>query len=418
MLATSGRNLAGRIRKDARLGVMREYLASGKLPYFRLIESAAGSWSVIEGRQKLMFAANNYLGLCGDPRLIEAANDATNRYGPSCSSTPPLCGTFKIKAELEALLADWYGTEDALVYTSGYQANVGAITALLGAGDIAYPDSEAHASIHNGIRLSGASARSFAHNDIEALEHVLTRTAERTGTKLVAVDGLYSMQGDVAPIAEIVSVCAKHNAAILIDEAHSVGVFGQRRTGVAEEFGCLADIEVMMGALSKGPASTGGYIAGSRDLIDLLRVHSDAHIFSTTAAPSAIAAGIASVLIMRSEEGAQRAQAALANARRLRDGLQAQGLQVGAEVTRADGTKAVAPNVAVHIGPEPRAIAIWNYIFDHDVYCALALPPAVRENGALIRCGVSAAHSAKDIDQAVDVIANAFASTTLSEDQP
>ena len=147
LTTTSGLNLAGRVRKDVRLGVMREYSASGKLPYFRVIESSAGSWSVIEGRRKLMLAANNYLGLCGDPRLIEASNKATNRYGPSCSSTPPFSGTFKIKAELEALLADWYGTEDALVYTSGYQANVGAITALLGVGDIAYPDSEAHASI-------------------------------------------------------------------------------------------------------------------------------------------------------------------------------------------------------------------------------------------------------------------------------
>ena len=258
MLTASGLDVAGRAGRDVRLAVMRGYRASGRLPYFRVIESSAGSRSVVEGREKLMFAANNYLGLCGDRRLIEASNEATSRYGPSCASTPPFCGTFAIKAELEALLADWYGTEDALVFNSGYQANVGALTALLGAGDIGYPDSEAHASIHNGIRLSGASARSFAHNDIQALDDVLARTADRTGTKLVAVDGLYSMQGDVAPIAEIVSVCAKYNAAILIDEAHSVGVFGQRRTGVAEEFGCLADIEVVMGALSKGPGLDGG----------------------------------------------------------------------------------------------------------------------------------------------------------------
>ncbi|MBV9090616.1 MAG: pyridoxal phosphate-dependent aminotransferase family protein [Mycobacteriaceae bacterium] len=387
---------------------MRSYISENRLPFFRTMESAAGPTAVLDGKQRIMLGSNNYLGLCADVRLIEAANSATGHYGPSCSSTPPFCGTFAIKAELEAALADWHGSEAALVYNSGYAANIGALTALLGVTDLALPDTEAHASIHAGVRLSGASARSFDHNDTASLQRALARTADRPGIKLIAVDGLYSMQGDVAPMRAIVDLAERYGAGILVDEAHSVGVFGASRTGIAEEFGCADRVEVRMGALSKGPACTGGYIAGTADLIDLLRLHSGAHLFSTTASPGAIAASIVSVEIMRSDEGAQRAAAALRNAARLRGGLSAHGLQVSPGVSRADGSVAVAPNVAVQIGAEAPAVAAWNRIFDHGVYCALAIAPAVRHDAAMLRASVCATHTDAQIDTAVEVISEAL----------
>jgi 8-amino-7-oxononanoate synthase len=407
-LTESHLGLHARAASDSRLAVMRGYIDAGRLPFFRSMQSAAGPTAVVDGTRRIMLGANNYLGLCGDPRLVEAATDATRHYGPSCSSTPPFCGTFAIKSELEAVLADWHGTEAALVYNSGYAANVGALTALLGATDLALLDTEAHASIHAGVRLSGANTRSFEHNDTAALHRVLALGAERPGLKLVAIDGLYSMQGDMAPMRTIADLADRYGAGILVDEAHSVGVFGATRTGVAEEFGCAPRVEVRMGALSKGPGCTGGYIAGSGDLIDLLRLHSGAHLFSTTASPGAIAASVVSVGIMRSAEGADRAAAALRNAARLRDGLHRHGLSVSPGVVRADGSTAVAPNVAIQIGDEARAVEIWNRVFDRGVYCALAIAPAVREDGAMLRASVCADHADAQLDTAIEVLAEAM----------
>lgn len=391
---------------------MRSYEAGNRLPFFRLMESTPGATSTIGGKSRIMLGSNNALGLGGDPRLIEAANRATVKYGSSCGGAPPFCGTLGVKVELEEVLADWYGTEAALVYNSGFLANVGAITALVGATDLVYPDSEAHTSIHAGIRLSGASSRFFDHNDLGSLEKNLIRTADRGGTKMIAIDGLYSMRGDVAPMAELVALADRYNVGLFVDEAHSLGVFGPRRTGIAEEYGCLADVDVVMGSMSKAISSTGGFIAGSRDLIDFLRLHSSSHTFTATAAPAALAASLAAVEIIRSPEGAQRAEAVLANARRLRDGLMSHGLSAGSSITLSDGSQAVAPHVSVWIGREDHAIAAWNEVYDNGLFCALAVAPAVGENDSLLRCSVSAAHSPAQIDQAVAVIAAAVLGAT------
>lgn len=415
VLQTSKLNIQARAQQDSRLASLRYYAACNRLPFFRSVESAPGPTSVIEGKTRIMFGSNNSLGLCGDRRLVEAANRATELYGPACGGAPPHCGTLRVKVELEELLADWYGTEAALVFNSGYLANVGAITALLGAADLAFPDSEAHTSLHDGIRLSGASSRYFAHNDTDSLERNLIRTAERGGTKLIVIDGLYSMQGDVAPVESIVALANKYNVALYVDEAHSLGVFGANRTGIAEEFGCAKDADVLMGSMSKAIASTGGFIAGSRDLIDVLRLRSSQHMFTATGAPAAMAASIAGIEIIRSLEGSQRAEAVLANARALRDGLVSHGLQVRAGIVRADGSHVVAPHVSVWIGPEAQAIAAWNDAFDNGVFCSLAVAPAVGPGDALMRCCVSATHSPAQIERAVDVIASAVLSAKSDE---
>lgn len=407
VLNTSKLNIHTRAEHDRRLASLRAYGARNQLPFFRVLEAAPGPTAVMEGQTRLMFGSNNSLGLGGDPRLKEAANRATDLYGPSCEGAPPFCGTLKIKVELEELLADWHGTEAALVYTGGYMANLGALSALLGAADLAFPDAEAHASIHDGIRLSGASSRYFPHNDLEALERNLIRTADRGGNKLIAIDGLYSMSGDVPPMAEIAALANKYNVGLYVDEAHSVGVFGAQRTGMAEEFGCMKDVDVLMGGMSKALASTGGYIVGSRDLIDVLKLYSSSHMFTATAAPAAIASSATAIGIIRSQEGAQRAAAVLSNAQALRDGLVSQGLTVRGAIVRGDGSHTVCPHVSVWIGQESQAIAAWNQAFDNGVFCSLALPPAVAENHALMRCSVVATHTSAQIERAVDVIAAA-----------
>jgi 8-amino-7-oxononanoate synthase len=411
VLNTPKLNILSRAHQDQRLAGLREYGARGRLPFFRVVESAPGPTAVVEGHTRLMFASNNSLGLGGDPRLVEAANRATALYGPSVEGAPPFCGTLKVKIELEEMLADWYETEAALVFTSGYMANLGAISALMGATDLAFPDSEAHASIHAGIRLSSASSRFFPHNDVQSLERNLIRTADRGGTKMIAIDSLYSMRGDVAPMSAIVALANKYNVGLYVDEAHSVGVFGAQRSGIAEEFGCRGDVDVLMGSMSKALASTGGFIAGSQDLIDVLKLHSAPHTFTATAPPAAMAASIAAIDIIRSPEGAQRAAAVLANARALRDGLIARGLEVRAgplnSQVRADGSQLVAPHVSVWIGQESHAIDAWNRAFDNGVFCALALPPAVGENQAMMRCGTVATHTRAQIERAIDVVAAA-----------
>ncbi|QLL06971.1 aminotransferase class I/II-fold pyridoxal phosphate-dependent enzyme [Mycobacterium vicinigordonae] len=410
MFNTLRLNMRERVQQDRRLAAFRSYAADDRLPFFRVVESAPGPTAVIEGKSRIMLGANDSLGLGGDARLIAAANRATDRHGTSSEGAPPFCGTSRLKVELEELLADWHGSEAALVYTSGYQANVGALTAILGVGDLALPDSQAHASIHAGIRLSGASSRYFAHNDLKALEHNLIRTADRGGTKMIAIDGLYSMHGDVAPMEGIVALARKYGVGLFVDEAHSVGVFGAKRTGIAEEFGCLHAVDILMGGMSKALGSAGGYIVGSRDLVDFLKMYSNPHMFTATSPPGTLAATIAAIEIIRSPEGEQRAAEVLRNSRALRDGLAAHGLKVGGDIIRSDGSRVVAPIVSVWIGQEDDAVAAWNEAFDNGVFCSLALAPAVGENDSMMRCGVSAAHSSAQIERAVEIIAAAVPS--------
>src|ERR687897_1744440 len=235
------------------------------LPYFRLLTSAAGPVVEMEGRETIMLGSNNYLGLTGDPRVNEAARAALETYGTALTGSRLLNGTIPLHVELERELAEWMGTEDAIVYTTGYQANVGCIGTILGPGDTVICDSGDHASILDGCRLSGAKLRPFRHNRMDKLEKMLQRAAEDGGGVLVIVDGVFSMEGDIAPLPRIVELSQAYGARLMVDEAHGAGVLGARGAGASELFGVEADVDLRMGTFSKSLASCGGFIAGPHE---------------------------------------------------------------------------------------------------------------------------------------------------------
>ena len=396
--------LTQRLSGDDRIELFRAVREAVGIPYFRVMESATAPIVRVEGADKIMLGSNNYLGLADHPAIRKGAQDALDRFGAAVTGSRLLNGTIDLHLALEAEIAAWHGTEDAMVFTTGYQTNVGTISAVVGAGDLVVVDSAAHASIRDGCALSGAKVRTMAHNDVADLERILGEPRVDEGAVLVIVDGLYSMEGDLAPLHQISDVCARHGAALMVDEAHSLGVFGATRTGAAELFDVDTKVDIRMASLSKGPASTGGFIAGSADMLDSLRVNARAFLFTTSGVPAAIGASLAAVRLIRSEEGAQRAQRALDNAAVLRTGLANNGLDVGALSALPGGSQTVTPIVSLHVGDDLVAMNLWRILFDRGVFTSAAVYPAVPQTGALLRLCVMATHSDAQLREAVDVI--------------
>lgn len=401
--------LTQRLSGDPRIELFRAVREAVGIPYFRVMESATAPIVQVEGADKIMLGSNNYLGLADHPAIRQGAQDALDRFGAAITGSRLLNGTIDLHLELEAEIAAWHGTEDAMVFTTGYQTNVGTISAVVGAGDVVVVDSAAHASIRDGCALSGATVRTMAHNDLGDLERILREPREDECSVLVIVDGLYSMEGDIAPLRGISELCAQHGAALMVDEAHSLGVFGATRTGAAELFDVGTKIDIRMASLSKGPASTGGFIAGSADMLDSLRVNARAFLFTTSGVPAAIGASLAAVRLIRSEEGAQRAQRALDNASVLRTGLAKNGLKVGALSTTPGGGQTVTPIVPLHVGDDIVAMNLWRMLFERGVFASAALYPAVPRSGALLRLCVMATHSDAQLRQAIEVISESAA---------
>src|ERR671937_2490967 len=262
------------------------------LPYFRLLEGPAGFVVAMEGRQRIMLGGNNYLGLTGDDRVKQAARDALDRYGTGVTGSRFMNGTLPIHLELERELAEWTGAEDALVFTAGYLANVGCIATLLGPGDTVICDSGDHASILDAVTMSRARIRPFRHNRLDKLETMLKRAESDGGGVLVVVDGVFSMEGDVAPVPDIVALCREHGARLMVDEAHGVGVLGARGAGSCEAYDVEDEVDLRMGTFSKSLASCGGFVAGPADVIDFLRVQSRSFMFTAAAVPAAIGAAM------------------------------------------------------------------------------------------------------------------------------
>jgi len=343
--------------------------------------------------------------LADHPAVLKGARDALERYGATITGSRLLNGTIDLHVALEQELAEWHGTEAAVVFTTGYQANLGAISGLVGAGDTVVVDSAAHASILDGCGLSRAKTRAFRHNRIDLLEDALNRAETDGGATLVVVDGLYSMEGDLAPLDEIAEQCRLHGAALMVDEAHSVGVLGERRTGAVELYGVESEVDVRMGSLSKGLGSTGGFVAGSADVVDALRVKARPFLFTTAAVPATLGAALAAVRLQRSEEGRERAAQALANARLLWRGLSEVGVPVGAASRLPSGAEIVTPIVPVHVGDDLRAIRLWRALFDRGVFTAVALHPAVPPGRALLRLCVMATHTEEQLARVIDAFA-------------
>jgi len=401
-----------KIRGHEREELLRVAREADLMPYFRTVESPAMPVVEMEGRPRIMLASNNYLGLTGDERVMQGARDALMRYGTGLTGSRLMNGTTPLHLELERELAEWMGTEDAIVFTTGHQANIGTLGTLLDSGDTVIVDSGDHASILDGVLLSKAKMRPFRHNRMDKLERALSRAQEDGGGVLVVVDGVFSMEGDVAPLVDISELCARYGARLMVDEAHGVGVLGARGAGASELLGVEDRIDLRMGTFSKSFASCGGFIAGGADVIDYLRIASRPFLFTASAVPAALGAALAALQIVRSAEGPGLLAAVAENARYFSSGLHELGFGVlGSQPVRtgpgqdAPSETIVTPIIPVLVGDDWKAALLWRALYDGGVFTNCAMHPAVPPAGALLRTSVMATHDHETLDRALEVFA-------------
>jgi len=394
-------------REFERMEQLKAARELGALPYFRVLEGPTLPVVEMEGKSRIMLGSNNYLGLTGDERVKQGALDALNRYGTGLTGSRLLNGTIDLHLELERELAEWFGTEAALVFTTGHQANVGALGTILGPGDTVVADSGDHASILDGCILSRAKLRAFRHNRIDRLERTLEKAADDGGGILVVVDGVFSMEGDVAPLPDIADLCGRFGARLMVDEAHALGVLGPRGAGSCELLGIEDRVDLRMATFSKSLASCGGVIAGPSDVIEFLRIASRPFLFTASAVPAAVGSALAAVRICRSDEGRELFARVLHNARYLHAGLSQLGFQVVEPTRMADETELITPIVPVVVGDDWKAVFLWKALYDAGVFVNVAIHPAVPPAGALLRTSVMATHDRDTLDQALEVFGDA-----------
>ncbi len=438
--AAPPRDVFAKARHHERAEILAAGREAGILPYFHVLSSPAMPVVEMEGAQRIMLGSNNYLGLTGDERVLAGAQEALHRYGTGLTGSRPLNGTTPLHLELEAEIAEWMGSEDALVFTTGHQANLGTLGTILGVGDTVIADSGDHASILDGCLLSRAKLRPFRHNRLEKLEKMLQRAQGDGGGVLVVVDGVFSMEGDIAPLSDICELCQNHGARLMVDEAHGAGVLGARGAGTAELLGLEDRVDLRVGTFSKSLASCGGFVAGPADVLEYLRYYSRAFIFTASAVPAALGAALAALRVLRSPDGTALLARVLDNAWRLRDGLEQLGFAVVApqplpERPSVMGARAapnpratggtphptgaapgvrldphgaptiVTPIVPVLVGDDWKAALLWRALYDAGVFVNTALHPAVPPGGALLRTSVMATHDEAVIDRALDAFA-------------
>src|ERR671918_337577 len=394
-----------KVRGHERAEQLRAAREADLLPYFRRLESPAAPVVTMEGAERIMLGSNNYLGLTGDERVMAGARDALDSYGTGLTGSRFLNGTIPLHLELEREIAEWMRTEDALVFTTGHQANVGTLGTILAPGDTVIADSADHASILDGCLLSRAKLRIFRHGRLDQLEKMLERAADDGGGVLAVVDGVFSMEGDVADLPRIVELCRAHGARLMVDEAHAVGVLGARGAGTCELFALEREIDLRMGTFSKSLASCGGFIAGSEEVIEYLRIASRSFIFSASAVPAAVGAALGALRIIRSE-GPELMSRLLENAAYLRQGFRDLGFRVVEPGTLLDGTEANTPVVPVIVGEDWQAVLLWKALFEAGVYTNVAIHPAVPPGGALLRTSLMATHEKNQLDRALETFAD------------
>jgi 8-amino-7-oxononanoate synthase len=397
-----------KVRGHERAEQLEAAKAAGVLPYFKVLTSEAGPVVEMEGREMVMLGSNNYLGLTGDPRVKQAARDALEVYGTGLTGSRLLNGTTPLHLELERELADWMGSEDVIVFSTGHQANAGCIGTILGARDTVICDSADHASILDGCKLSGAKLRPYRHNQMPKLERMLERAAGDGGGVLVVVDGVFSMEGDLCDLPAIVELCVRYGARLMVDEAHAVGVLGARGAGTCELFGLEQEVDLRMGTFSKSLASCGGFIAGPEEVVEYLRISSRPFIFTASAVPAAIGAALGALRIIRSE-GPELMTRLLDNARYLRRGISELGLRAIEPGTLPDGTEATTPVVPLLVGEDWQAVMLWKALYDRGVYTNVAIHPAVPPGGALLRTSLMASHEREHLDRALAALESAIA---------
>jgi 8-amino-7-oxononanoate synthase len=420
--APRSKDVFAKVRHHERAELLAAARAADVLPYFHVLTSPAMPVVEMEGAQRIMLGSNNYLGLTGDERVLAGAQDALHRYGTGLTGSRFLNGTVPLHLELERELAEWMGAEDALVFTTGHQANLGTLGTILAPGDTVIADSGDHASIFDGCVLSRAKLRPFRHNRLEKLEKMLQRAQGDGGGVLVVLDGLFSMEGDVAPLVEVCELCERYGARLMVDEAHGAGVLGARGAGTAELLGVEARVDLRMGTFSKSLASCGGFVTGPAEVIEYLRIYSRPFLFTASGVPAALGAALAALRVLRSQEGGPLLARVLDNAWRLRDGLAKLGFAVlapqrlptrpsvaAAPGVRPDASGAptiVTPIVPVLVGDDWKAALLWRALYDAGVFVNTALHPAVPPGGALLRTSVMATHDEATIDRALDAFAS------------
>jgi 8-amino-7-oxononanoate synthase len=391
-----------KVHHNERLAQLQTARELDVVPYFRELEGPTLPVVEMEGAARIMLGSNNYLGLTGDERVRRGAIDAVNRYGTGLTGSRFLNGTIDLHLQLEAELADWMDAEAALVFTTGHQANLGALGTILDRHDTVIVDATDHASILDGCLLSGAKLRPFKHNRLDLLEKRLTAAQSDGGGVMVVVDGVFSMEGDVAPLPEIADLCERFGARLMVDEAHALGVLGARGAGASELFGVEDRVDLRMATFSKSLASCGGVIAGPADVIEYLRFQARSFMFTAAAVPAAVGATLAAVRICRSAEGRELMARTLANARYLHAGLAELGFQVVRPTRLADGSEVLTTIVPVVVGEDWRAALLWKALYDAGVFVNVAVHPAVGPAGALLRTSVMASHDEETLDLALE----------------
>ena len=375
-----------------------EVKALGVYPYFRAIEANEGPVVQIEGKKKIMAGSNNYLGLTGHPRVIEAAIKAIEKYGTGCSGSRYLTGTLDLHIELEERLAKFFGTESVLLFTTGYLSAQGVIPTLIGRNEYVVSDKDNHACIVAGTLMAKGAMGNLArykHNDMEDLQKVLSKIPKET-PKLLVSDGVFSTGGEIVDLPTMVKIAKENNAKIMIDDAHSVGVIGDGGRGTASEFGLEDDIDLTMGTFSKTFASLGGFVAGPERVINFIKHFSPALIFSASPTPSSVAAALTALDIL--EEEPERVDKLISNANYMREGLKKKGF------TTIDGRTAIVP---VMVGNDDIALKMWRMLYDDGVFVNVFVPPGVPEGRQMMRTSYMATHEKEHLDEIIDTFEKA-----------
>lgn len=379
--------------KCAAYTTARECREKGIYPYFHALESRQDTEVIMEGRRRIMLGSNNYLGLTAAPEVVAAAEAALAEYGTGCSGSRFLNGTLRLHLELERELAEFVHMDGAVTFSTGFQSNLGIISALVGRGDYVVCDRENHASIYDGCRLSFGKMLRYRHADMDDLEAKLRAVPESAGC-LIVTDGVFSMGGDIAKLPEICELAARYGARVMVDDAHGLGVIGEGGRGTASHFGLEGKVDVIMGTFSKSLASLGGYMAASELVCDYVRHNSRPFIFSASIPPSACAAALAALRLLR--ERPELPQRLLSLASYARAGLKARGLRI---------IESETPIIPIYTYEMENTLTSAKRLYDAGVYVNPVLPPAAAPGECLLRVSCMATHTEALLDEAMDIIA-------------
>ena len=382
--------------KLAKYTAPQQAKAAGVYPFFRAISSEQEPEVIINGKKVLMFGSNCYSGLVTDPRIKEAAIEATRKYGTGCAGSPFLNGTLDLHKQLEARIAEYIGKEDVMIYSTGFGVNLGVVSTLTGREDYIIWDEQDHASIIEGRRLSFSKQLKYKHNDMESLEQQLQACAPDK-VKLIVTDGVFSMEGDVANIPEIVRLAKKYNASVMVDEAHSIGVFGEGGRGTVNHFGLTDDVDLIMGTFSKSFASLGGFIATDKEITNFLRHHSRSYIFTASITPASTAAALKAIDIMIEETWRQEHLWELTHY--ALEGFRNMGAEIGNTST---------PIIPLFIRDDYKTYSIVRDLFDEGIFVNPVVTPAVAPTDTLIRFSLMATHTKEQVTYALEKIQKVF----------